>query len=181
MTLPHGVKEKLVSSPLDWPGLHCAKELVQENPIVEGHWDDLTKKYRLENAGKTATTEDIRSEECLQLDVLPCWHDHDPEWVREWVLARVAEIVEEYSEQAVLGAAKVLTRPVSATPKKAKRSYAVDFHVRDPVLKKEWRTVYREFVGAFRQACRYFHESTDECGFPPGCFPPNAPFIPETA
>ena len=175
--LQHGVKEGLVHSPLEWPGLHCAHQLSTSDWTVRGHWDDLTRKFRLEQAGKTVENEDIRTEETIELQPLPCWEDQTREWIVEWVRARIAEIITLFAKKRPMGTARVLSQCWSASPRRSKRSYAVQFHCRDPAMKSEWRLLYRQFVRAFRLAAGALATAADDFGFPQGAFPPAAEFI----
>ena len=49
--LSHGVKEGLVASPKDWPGVHCAKALVEGEPL-RGTWFDRTQEYAARRRGE---------------------------------------------------------------------------------------------------------------------------------
>ena len=179
--LKQGVKEGLVSSPLDWPGLHCAKELYEGKTEVSGKWEDRSKKYRLEQGGKRTTWADVTSEEAFDLDPLPSFATAELSVWFSWVRDLVDQIVEEYRGQPVLGSSERRRHQFRDRPKRSKQTYAVDFHVSGPAQRKEWRVHYRDFVRAFRAACGYLEGAKDEFLFPPGSFPPNAPFVPESA
>ena len=175
--LQHGVKEGLVRSPLDWPGLHCAHQLASSDWTVRGHWDDLTKKFRLEQAGKTVQDAEIRTEETVELQPLPCWEDKPREWIVQWVRERIAQIVEMFADKKPVGANRVVSQPWSTSPRRSKRTYATQFHCKDPTMRHEWRLLYRQFVRAFRLAAGALAVAGDEFGFPAGAFPPAAEFI----
>ena len=106
--LQQGVKEGLVSSPLDWPGLHCAHQLASTDWTVRGYWENLTMKFRLEQAGKKVQDEDIRTEEIVELQPLPCWEDKPREWIAEWVRERIAEITRLFAKRNPMGADRVV-------------------------------------------------------------------------
>ena len=48
--LSNSVKEGLVESPLDWPGVHAARALVHEEPL-EGYWFNRSKEWAARNRG----------------------------------------------------------------------------------------------------------------------------------
>ena len=81
--IQQGVKEGLVSSPTEWPGLHCAKELCAGTTTVNGKWEDRSKKYRLNQAGRPASRADVTSPEAFELDPLPSF-DSTPEGLNNW-------------------------------------------------------------------------------------------------
>ena len=51
--LANGVKEGLVESPLDWPGVSCAKALVHGEPL-EGYWFNRSKEWSAHNRSAVA-------------------------------------------------------------------------------------------------------------------------------
>ncbi len=57
--LAHGVKESLVEHARDWPGVHCVRNLLDDEPL-EGIWFDRTKKYSARNRGKTISRANSR-------------------------------------------------------------------------------------------------------------------------
>ncbi len=48
--------------PTLWPGMHCAWHYAQDHWKVSGHWDDLTKAYRLRQAGGRVRRADYRAD-----------------------------------------------------------------------------------------------------------------------
>lgn len=73
--LANCVKEYLVENPLDWPGVHSARALI-EGCKLEGTWFDRTAYYRAQKrrkAGDPPLQEgDFKTTESLELTPLPC-------------------------------------------------------------------------------------------------------------
>lgn len=73
--LKNCVKENLVESPLDCPGVHCARALV-EGRKLEGAWFNRTAFYRAQKrrkAGDPPVQEnEYKTPEVLELAPLPC-------------------------------------------------------------------------------------------------------------
>ena len=88
--LAHGVKEGLVASPYDWPGVHCARELV-EGKAVSGRWHDRTLESKARRKSLPQDPRDFIVEEQLTLAPLPCWRSLEPAVYR----ARVQSLIEE--------------------------------------------------------------------------------------
>ena len=44
---------------------------------------------------------------------------------------------------------------------------------------EELREMYRDFVNAYREAAEKLKEGVLDAVFPPGCFPPGLPYVPE--
>ncbi len=119
-----------MSPPLEWPGLHCAKELCARETKVSGKWENRSKKYRLEQAGKQVLGTDVISEESFDLDPLPSFATADLSVWFAWVRVLVDQIVDQHHGQHVLAAEKVESQPSTEAPKKSKSTYGVDFHAR---------------------------------------------------
>ena len=95
--LAHGVKEGLVASPLDWPGVHCARALT-EGTIVSGHWHDRTLKSKARRKGLPLDPQAFVECEELSLAPLPCWKSLPPDEYR----ARVQELIAEIEATALV-------------------------------------------------------------------------------
>ena len=183
--LRHGTKEGLVRCPTEWPGVHCAWHFAQNQWTVRGHWDDLTKQFRMRHVGKKPKTRDIRSDEHFEFDPLPCWAHWDRSKIRAWVLERLETIREMYADQAFLGVDRILRQNITEAPNDPKRTPAPDVHSKDPQARRDMRNAYREFVRSFYAAAgrleRFLHLEADPYFFPAGCHPPRPDCVPETA
>ncbi len=183
--LRHGTKEGLVRCPTEWPGTHCAWHYAQGQWNVAGHWDDLTKAYRLRQAGSRVRRADYRSSESFELDPLPCWQHLDRNEIRRWVLERLEQIRDDYSDLEFLGERKILAQPIEDRPMNPKRSAAPAVHCKDPARRKEMRDAYRQFVRSFYAATArlemFLRPQDDPYYFPSGCHPPFPPAVPESS
>lgn len=183
--LQHGTKESLVSCPTQWPGAHCAWHFAQNQWSVRGHWDNLTKAFRMRHVGKKPKTRDIRTDETFELDPLPCWAHWERRKIRAWVLERLETIREMYADQTFLGVEKIRRQNIADSPDEPKSTPATDVHSKDPQARRDMREAYREFVRSFYAAAGRL-ERLLELGiapyyFPTGCHPPRPGCVPETA
>jgi len=111
--LPHGVKEFLVEKVRDWPGVHAARALLDDQPL-EGLWFDRTQEYGARRRGEEHERNRFATPETVTLSPLPCWEHLSPEDQKENVAELVREIEEEAAAQreatgkTVLGRAEVL-------------------------------------------------------------------------
>jgi hypothetical protein len=67
--LSHGVKEGLVASPKDWPGVHCARALAEGEPL-RGTWFDRTQEYAARRRGEKFHRLQYATAETLHLSPL---------------------------------------------------------------------------------------------------------------
>ena len=95
--LAQGVKEGLVASPFDWPGVHCAQALT-EGTTISGRWHDRTLESRARRKGLPLEPQAFVEQEELQLTPLPCWKSLTPEEYR----ARVQQLIEAIEADARL-------------------------------------------------------------------------------
>ena len=73
--LAHGVKEGLVRTPEEWPGLSCLPLLRSEEPkvVLFFHWARRWRKGALVEGGEDRWDEKWAEEVPLKLVPLPCW------------------------------------------------------------------------------------------------------------
>jgi hypothetical protein len=70
--LAHGVKENLVETVLDWPGVHAARSILEDKPLT-GYWFDRTQEYAARNRGEEYERLTYATEETFVLTRLSCW------------------------------------------------------------------------------------------------------------
>lgn len=182
--LSQGVKEGLVARPHHWPGVHCAKSLLSGEPL-EGFWFDRTRESASRRRGERCGPYDHAEEEILTFHKLPCWRHLNDEDYRRRVANLVEEIEQEGSvmrrERAIfLPGAKALRRqnphaPV-APPERRATPQLHAFHKR---VRHEMRQAYGLFLAAYREAARQLRNGERRVRFPPGCFPPGLPYVPQ--
>ena len=87
--LSQSVKEGLVERVSQWPGVHCAKALIEGTPLV-GHWFNRTLEFAARLRGEDVGPMRYATIETVTLSPIPCWAHLSPELYR----ARIAELVE---------------------------------------------------------------------------------------
>lgn len=178
--LAHGVKEGLVASPLDWPGVHCAQALC-EGATVSGRWHDRTLECRARRKSVPLDAESFIEREELCLAPLPCWNALPPEEYR----ARVQELIEgieaegrvrqEETGKPPLGRDEVCRQNPHHQPKRIMKGPAPLVHAVAPAVRRSLRSAYFAFRDAYRFAAARLRAGAIDFEFPAGAFPPPAP------
>ncbi len=178
--LAQGVKEGLVASPYDWPGVHCARALA-DGTAVSGHWRDRTTESRAQRKSLPLDPQDFLEREELSLAPLPCWQELAPEEYR----ARVRELIAEIEADAQLrqeetgipplGPEAVCRQDPHHEPNRMKKGPAPLVHAVAPGVRRGLRTAYFAFLDAYRFAARRLREGAMDVEFPAGAFPPPLP------
>jgi hypothetical protein len=181
--LAHGAKEGLVLRAEDWPGIHPAKVLLGEASL-EGTWIDRTRAYEARRANRKADLAQFSTREVVELTPLPCWADLSPERQKDRVRSLLAAI-QEQAEAALVdrgtqppGPEAILRQNPLTCPAAVKRSPAPLVHAATREVREWFRRAYREFTTAYRDASRRFRSGDLLVPFPPGSFPPPAPWVP---
>jgi putative transposase len=180
--LAHGAKEDLVERPLDWPGVHAVRALL-EGEILEGLWFDRTQEYLARRRGETFDRLQYATREVLELDPLPCWKHLSEEERHRRIAALVEDIEAESAARRKrtgvrpLGPAAVLAQNPLRRPKKTKKSPAPAFHAASKTVRRELWNAYSLFVAAYRGAAEKLRAGVRNVAFPAGSFPPALPFV----
>lgn len=186
--LAHGTKEGLVASPLDWPGIHAARALVEGRPLV-GHWYNRTREWIARHRGESFEKYDFATRYEIELEPLPAFRDLSSKDYRQ----KVAELIEEVENQTsaerdsepTLGVDAVRRRHPHERPDQVKKSPAPKLFF---AITKEARSAMRQefetFVSHYRSAAYLLLRTVARGGeknpakeFPVGCFPPAMPFV----
>jgi hypothetical protein len=180
--LANGCKENLVASPLEWPGVHCARALLLGEPL-EGTWHNRTLAYNFRLRGKTPDPSQVETRVTVQLSPLPCWRHLAPEAYR----ARLIELVRNIETTATaergqkgiepLGTEQILQQEPEARPETLEKSPAPFIHAATKKTRKALREAYAGFVAAYREAADRLKKGDRDAAFPPGSFPPHLPFV----
>jgi len=178
--LAHGVKEGLVGSPIDWPGAHCVRALL-DGEVVAGRWIDRTLERLALRKRLPRDPDAFAMVEKLRLSPLPCWKFlSKTERLRE--LRALVEEVEREGEsreartgQAPLGRDFVLRQDPRLEPSRVKKSCAPIVHAASRAARVAFRDAYRHFVGAYRRAAERLRTGALDVYFPEGAFPPALP------
>ena len=176
------VKEGLVASPLEWPGVHCARALIT-GELVEGTWFNRSLEYNASLRREAYEARKYATTEVVHLSPLPCWKHLSAELYR----VRVAELVRQIEEAAaaqrqktgvpVLGTDGAKAQDPEARPKKLERSPAPLFHAFRKSVRKALYEAYGWFVAAYREAAAKLRSGDWSASFPSGSFPPRLPFV----
>jgi hypothetical protein len=180
--LANGCKENLVASPLEWPGVHCARALLLGEPL-EGIWHNRTLAYNIRMRGQSPDPSAVETRVKVELSQLPCWKHHAPEVYR----ARLAELVQEIERTAAaerekkgvapLGAEQVQAQEPETRPETLDRSPAPFIHAATKKAQRALYEAYAWFVAAYREAADKLRKGDRDAVFPPGSFPPHLPFV----
>ena len=92
--LANGVKEGLVESPYDWPGLNAACSLVSGEPL-EGTWFSRSQEWAARNRGLDVTKYDFATRYLLSFAPLPAFRHLSSEEYR----AKVGQLIREIEEE----------------------------------------------------------------------------------
>ena len=186
--LQHGAKENLVASPSDWPGLNVVHELCNGCEEVQGGiWHQLSEENEARRRGHRVRHEDFLERDLsFELSPLPCWAHLD----RAQRVRKVRQSVEEICKETLsrhrtagtrpLGVKKVLRRDPLDRPSEPRRSPAPSFHALSSEGRAALWSELRAFVSSYRMAAEALRQKLGvEVSFPPGCFPPGLPYVPE--
>ena len=178
--LAHGVKEGLVASPFDWPGVHCARAL-SEGTTVSGRWHDRTLESKARRKGLPPDPQAFVEREELSLAPLPCWKSLAPEDYRARVHGLIAEIEaaaqvqQEETGKPPLGRDAVCRQDPHHEPNQIQRSPAPLVHAVTPTVRRGLCKAYFAFREAYRYAARRLRAGATDFEFPAGAFPPPLP------
>lgn len=185
--LAHGVKESLVESPLEWPGVHSARALLEGRQLV-GTWFDRTAHYlackRQKSGDPPIRDNDYKTEEILELSPLPCLTHLNEAQCRDCLehliekIVSAATVLRKRIGSMVFGASRLRKQHPHTRPNRIKKSPAPRFHACALAVQKSLRAGYSEFAAAFRKAAERLRGGDRATPFPSGCFPPALPFCP---
>jgi len=179
--LASGAKEGLVESPLQWPGVHAARALVDGVPL-EGHWFDRTSEWMARRRNEDVDEHDFATKYLVGLSPLPAFRELTPEEYRDKVTALVREIEDAAAQDRdgpVLGVEKILNQDRFKAPsKRTKSSPRPRFHVSSPDVRDALWNELRIFQLKYGEAARALlsGQLAAAWDFPRGCYPPALPF-----
>lgn len=178
--LAHGVKEGLVASPFDWPGVHCARALA-EGALASGRWWNRTLESKARRQGLLPDPGAFVEPEQLTLTPLPCWRSLGPAIRRERVWKLIEEIEgwarrrREETGEPPLGRDTICRQNPHLEPRRMKKGPAPLVHAAAPAVRRALRAAYFTFLDAYRYAARQLREGARDIEFPSGAFPPPLP------
>ena len=180
--LAHGCKEGLVARAMDWPGVHCVSALTTGTPL-EGEWVDRTALDKARRRNEHVDESDFSTKYQVKLSKLPCCTGMSPAAYREACAALVADIEREAAQtnaalgQRAVGREAVLQQHPHDRPQSPKRAPAPLVHATLRKSREAFLSAYRCFVDMYRAAAERLRLGERNVVFPPGAFPPPAPFV----
>ncbi|MEM8994551.1 MAG: hypothetical protein AAGF23_07140 [Acidobacteriota bacterium] len=179
--LSQGVKEGLVLSPKDWPGVHSAQALLDNVPLP-GIWVDRSALYAARQRGVDAQEQDFTQETELHLAPLPCL-ERLPRTQRRAIVSDLiasieGEAIERHRKNGTepLGVDAILQADPDHKPRKLTKSPKPHFHATRQVF-RSMMEAFRGFTLAYRLAAERFAAGDFGVEFPENCFPPRPPFV----
>ena len=174
--LSHGVKEGLVSRCQQWPGLSCAKALLEGGRASAHHWRNWTSRWKMEvdeDVNVDRFSEACPSEaETLELTPLPCWAAFSAQDRSRLVAQLVAAINGAAPNATAEDTRHITEQDPHGSPIKTKHAPRPKAHASTKQLWIEAVRRYRDFVAAFRRASREWLAGVFEVEFPPYSFRP---------
>ncbi len=181
-SLAHGVKEGLVESALEWPGIHAARQLVYGEPL-EGYWFARSKEWAARNRGQEYGTYDFATRYLIRFAQLPAFRYLSPEEYQDKIADLIREIEEEGDRRrdgnSVAGVEKILAQnPFEPPTRQTKRSPRPRFHVASKSARDLLRDELEAFLARYGEATEALRAGNLEAAgwFPDGCFPPALPY-----
>ena len=185
--LSQGVKEGLVRHPEDWPGVHCVSHLLGgQDEVRGGMWRDQTAQYNPRRRGKVLRLEEFLFAELVRLRPIPCWETLsrlERCGLIKGLLKQIEQLARQRLEEtgrAPLGRKRILLQVPDYRPQKVERSPAPAFHAATREHYRQMRERHWAFHSEFRDSAAKLKEGAIGVVFPPGCFPPRLPYVPET-
>jgi len=177
--LRHSVKERLVASPYEWPGVHCASQLAHGIKHIY-NWHDWTRRSAAMRRGEPFQEKDFKTAYTIDLKPLPCWLDLDEAQRQAKVQALIDEIVEEEREKrraegkTVLGVAGIKAQRFHDKPKTEPVSTPRPLcHTTTKQRREQYRTEYHAFCADYAQASAAYRAGDLTVAFPADAFRPS--------
>jgi hypothetical protein len=180
--LENSVKEGLVASPRDWPGIHMVQALLEGKPL-KGYWFNRTREFQARCSRKEYSRLEFAEEETLVLSPLPCWVHLSEAQYRDRIEELVGQIEKDAAasrkqkQDSSLGVEAILRQAPYSRPPHLKRSPAPPFHAATKATRELMRQGYGLFLAAFREAAEKLRSGDRSARFPIGSFPPGLPFV----
>jgi REP element-mobilizing transposase RayT len=180
--LSQGCKEGLVSSPLEWPGVNCARALLTGEPLI-GYWYHRTEQYYARRRGESARDHEYACREQIVLEQLPCWSHLSPAEYRSAISNMIREIEEETrqtheaAETRPLSVNEILEQNPQERPTRTASSPAPHIHAATRRVRRDLAKAYDVVCSAYRRASHDLKRGVGPVEFPAGCFPPRLPSL----
>ena len=181
--LEHGMKEDLVETPRDWPGVHCIDELSAGRRHQHGIWHERTKIWQAKQRGIELSRNERITRETVELSPLPVWAGLT--WKQRRNNVRELLAFNEDRHRARRRRESVRVPPIHVIerqdphgrPERSKSSPAPLVHASSVEAWLAWKRRLREFDALYQPASAAYRRG-EPAEFPPGCFAPRGPYIP---
>lgn len=182
--LQHGVKEGLVASPTDWPGVHTAG-LRDSRGALHGTWFDRTRQCNAKprrRPGRNPEPILFPAQETLEITPIPAWQHLTPEACRSLfteLLHQAQQLgrrLQSQTRRPPPGPRAILEQTHHQRPAHAKRSPAPRVHAASLAARRTLCEAYRTFLLAYRAASQRLRQGLTAT-FPQHCFPPPLPSL----
>jgi len=170
--LAHGAKEGLVASPLEWPGVTCARAMSGRERLV-GAWVDRTRARQIERGGRTPHPAEVTTWYPIELAPLPHWAAWPAARRRAAIEGLIGDIEREARARRVLGVQGVLAQDPHAMPVRSKQGRAPWVHAVGRAARAVFLAARRMFLDVYRAAAECLRRGRP-AALPAGCFPPRA-------
>lgn len=180
--LSHGVKEGLVDTPGDWPGLSCLPQLL--GPPTRSFrfyaWQRRWSSGRRRPAIVDRFSSEIAEEIELTLEPLPHWSDLPEPQRRARVEAIINRITTAHQGKPKAGIEAVLSRPLEERIVRKTKRRKPWCHASTVEAWEDMRARYCAFAAAFKEASRRYRAGELDAKFPPYSFRPYLAVAPVT-
>jgi REP element-mobilizing transposase RayT len=174
--LSHGVKEGLVGSCQEWPGLSCAEALLDGGRASKHAWRNWTRRWKMQahnDVNVDRFSADCPSEtEVLELTPLPCWASLTPHERSRIVGELIAKVDAAASNRASRDTRHITEQDPHGAPLKTKHTVRPKAHASSKLRWIEGVQRYTQFLSAFRRASRAWMAGAFDVEFPLHCFRP---------
>lgn len=172
--LAHGVKEGLVARAVQWEGLHCAAQFVDQQSR-SFPWYDWTRRWNARRSGGQSDgsrwSPKYARQVSLTLKPLPRWESLTCEARRNRAARLLSRVESAHAQKAVLGMRAVRAQ-TPARPREFKRTARPLCHATSKAAKAWYRARYFSFRDAFRAASCRWRAGQTRVEFPSGSFKP---------
>ncbi len=183
--LSHGVKEFLVDTVRQWPGVHSAEALMKGHQMMGRWYDRSAENAARQSAGAIGVKEeDFASPMGVAFSPLPCWEHLPGATWRNYVVEMVEDIdhrgaiERKIQGKKSLGVAKILAQDPHHRPDDVAKSPQPLFHTASRATFDAMAEIWRRVIETYHEASRLLRKGDRSAGFPEGTFPPSLPFVP---
>ena len=177
-----GIKEGLVSDPLEWPGATSLPAMLDGRSLT-GTWFDRTAECLARRREAGPCRQRFVSKEVVRLSPLPAWA-HLAEGERRRRLEDLLELTRSEAASRIQSTGRKAVGPEGVErldpwdiPAETRRGPAPLVHAASGEARAAIRAAYRCFVSTYRRAADLLRSIGSAPIFPVGSFPPARPFV----